>query len=586
MPQVPVYQQQARDTGLQPVFQGNVDTSSGLQGLARGLGQVADAADKVYEKQSAADAFALETQVKADWLNADAELRKKYRGASVGEYTGAVQKWWDDTAAKHAGNASPRTRELVGRSLGQYRLQVMGAASAYASAEQERQLDQNYAAGQVVGTQAAVRDLNAGNAEAIGATTIASLNKSAAAMGAVKGWTTEQVQAEQLKWGSNYHAEAVATLMNSDPGAAAKYLSAHRGEMDGRVHAQLTERLKASTDAAVAFGAADKIIAGAGGFADGKPVELDKLEQAARDMFKAEPDKAKAAISEIRSRVQAFNAAENERAAGNVAAVMGAFEQGASLAVLRRMPQFMALPGDKQAQIDERVTNIQNVRAGRDIQEMTRAQARLRLQGFAAYEQYSNPAALDAMSEAQITQLLPVLGNELTDSLLQKKRSIVKGDGKITATIDNEDFNHVAQTMGMRPYESTKSEDDKARLGELKYRVEQLINQAQLVKKGALTRDEKAELMRQEMARTVKVSGWFFDDTKPVIQLTADEVKNVVVPDADRKQIADALARMYADTGKPEYAPTDANMRRFYLLQRSRAATLLPFDQKAGDAKQ
>ena len=296
-------------------------------------------------------------------------------------------------------------------------------------------------------------------------------------------------------------------------------------------------------------------------------------------MFPSEPEKARAAISEIRSRAQAFNASENERAAANIGTVMGAFENGASLAAIRRMPQFMALTGDKQAQIDERITNIQIARGGRDIQEMQRAQERLKLKGFAAYEQYSNPATLDAMSEAQIAQLLPVLGNDLTDHLLQKKRSIVKNDGKVVANIDNEDFNHVAQTMGLRPFESNKSEDQKAQLGELKYRVEQLINQAQIAKKGLLTRDEKAELMRTEMARTVKVSGWFFDDTKPVIQLTADEVKKVVIPPGDRQQIAQALATMYSQTGGAQYAPTEANMRRFYLLNRSRAASLLPLDK-------
>jgi len=578
---------QARDSGLQPVYQGNIDNSSGLQGLAKGLAQASDATDKVYEKQSASDAFALETQVKADWLNADTELRKRHRGANVAGYTEAVQKWWDDTAAKHAENASPRTRELVGRSLGAYKVQAMGAAAGYASAEQERQLDQNYVASQTVGTQAAVRDINPVNAEAVGATTIASLNKSVAAYGATKGWTTEQVQAEQLKWGSNFHAEAVSTLLNTNPGAADKYLKANRDDIDGRVYAQLTAHLKATTDAVAAYQAADTVIAKAGGFADGKPVELDKLEADARAMFPSEPEKAKAAISEIRSRAQVFNSAENERAAANIGTVMGAFGQGASLAAIRRMPQFMALTGDKQAQIDERITNIQIARGGRDIQEMERAQHRLKLKGFAAYEQYSNPATLDAMSEAQVAQLLPVLGNELTDHLLQKKRAIVKNDGKndgkVTATIDNEDFNHVAQTMGLRPFESNKSEDQKANLGELKYRVEQLINQAQVAKKGALTRDEKAELMRQEMARTVKVGGWFFDDTKPVIQLTADEIKKVVIPPADRQQIAQALAQMYSTTGKPEYTPTYANMRRFYLLNRSRSASLLPFENTNAD---
>lgn len=577
MPRVPMYDgPQVRDAPLQPVFQNTPDTSSGLTAIARGLGQVSEAADRIAQRQAVDDAFKLETALKGDWLETDTQLRKKYRGDNTAGYLDEVKKFWRDAPTKYGANSNALVKNLVGKSLSVYQNQAIGSASNYINGEQEKALDGNYAANQTLSTQAAVRDVSPTNAEAVAAATLPTLNKSVAAYGAMKGWSTEQVQAEQLRWASNYYVEATANLMNTSPSAAGNYLKAHRGDIDGKAYAALTERLKTVNDAQAAFGAADKVIESAGGFADGKPVELDKMEAAARGLFPNEPEKAKAAISEIRSRAQAFNAAENERAAANVSSVMGAFSDGASLAAIRRMPQFAALPGAKRAEIENSITNIQKARAGLDITQMQRAQQRLKLQGFAAYEQYSNPATLDTMSEAQITQLLPTLGNELTNSLLEKKRSIVKTDAKLVASMDQQDFDHIAQTMGMRPFEPNKSEDDKARLGELKYRVEQMINTAQTAKKGTLTRDEKAELMRLEMARTVKVSGWFSDDTKPVIQLTADEIKNVVVPAPERAQIVDAMKQMFDRTQSPQYAPTEANMRRFYLLSKSRAAALLP----------
>jgi hypothetical protein len=53
----------------------------------------------------------------------------------------------------------------------------------------------------------------------------------------------------------------------------------------------------------------------------------------------------------------------------------------------------------------------------------------------------------------------------------------------------------------------------------------------------------------------------------------------VVVPEADRGQIAQALKSMYEKTKSPLYSPTEENMRRLYLMHKSRAAALLPAEK-------
>ena len=147
--------------------------------------------------------------------------------------------------------------------------------------------------------------------------------------------------------------------------------------------------------------------------------------------------------------------------------------------------------------------------------------------------------------------------------------------GEAEAKMDNEDFNHAAQQMGLKPFEK-KNDTEKAALGEVKYRVEQLIYSAQKDKKAPLTRAEKTDLMTQELARTVKVGGFFSDTEKPVLMLTKDEIADVVIPAGDRQQITAAMQTMYTQSKNPLFAPTDANLRRFYLLNKSRAAALLP----------
>jgi hypothetical protein len=92
-----------------------------------------------------------------------------------------------------------------------------------------------------------------------------------------------------------------------------------------------------------------------------------------------------------------------------------------------------------------------------------------------------------------------------------------------------------------------------------------------------LTRDEKLTLMRDELARTVTTSGWFSNSEVPVIALKADDVRNVVVPQADRRQIAEQMqemARQYPND--PRFKPTEDNLKRWYLRGKSSAAGLIP----------
>jgi hypothetical protein len=181
------------------------------------------------------------------------------------------------------------------------------------------------------------------------------------------------------------------------------------------------------------------------------------------------------------------------------------------------------------------------------------------------------------MSRNEVQALRPTFGMEATEHLLNKWEAIQKPRGQTEARIDTEDFNRIADDLGLKPYAPNKTEAGKKALGDLKYRVEKLIDQEQSVKKGALTREEKGELMRKEMARTVTVDGFFSDSTVPVIQLSARDAAKVVVPPAEKAQIAEALRVAYQrDPTNPRYAPTEENMRRLYLMKQSPAAGLIP----------
>jgi hypothetical protein len=184
------------------------------------------------------------------------------------------------------------------------------------------------------------------------------------------------------------------------------------------------------------------------------------------------------------------------------------------------------------------------------------------------------------MTRGQVQALLPSLGNDLTSHLVTKWDALQKPAAKMEARIDKQDFDHIADTMGLSPFKAN-TEDKKRQLGELQFRVEQVIDRAQQAKKAPLTREEKMTIMRSELANTVTVdSFWSSPKQVPVISLRQDDLANVEVPESDKAQIAEALRTMFERTRSPMYAPTEQNMRRLYLTQKSKAAaSLLPTEK-------
>jgi hypothetical protein len=409
---------------------------------------------------------------------------------------------------------------------------------------------------------------------------VAELNRAVYNAGKMSGRSAEEITALQGETVSRAHTDALKVLMERDDTTGAQaYYEKYKDQLTGLARADMGEKLKVAGNALAATKSADDLWSQFGPKADGQPVELDKMEAAAREKYAADPLKAKATIAELRERAAAFNSSETERAAGNVNKVMQAYGQGKTLAALQRMPEFLALPGAKQTEIIQHVSDRAHMLMVRSEEDRRRAEERQARQSFGAFLAYSNPETLAGMSEAQVSALLPTLGNQLTGHLMEKKRALTSADARMTASIDNEDFNHIADGMGLKPYENNKSEDDKRALGELKYRVETLIDLAQRNKKAPLSRDEKQEVMRQEMARKVQVdnSWWFGSTSVPVIQMTPEQAQRVVVPSAERSKIVDALRTMYQkNPNNPAYAPTEDNVRRLYLRSQSPAAGLIP----------
>lgn len=573
MPRVPTYDGPQVRQGVTPQVQLTApDTGRNTRAAVGGLNNLAEAFDHIQARDDQDAAFRAEAQIKADWIDYESKLREQRKGRDAATYDTEVDQWWRDASQKYGADLSPGAKRLIGRSLMASQLQAVAGAKGYKEQQLNASAEASYQAAQGMAINEAA---TVGN-EAAATTALAGLAERRAERARLQGWTPEQTKADEMAWASTLHSVVLSKMMRADPAAAQVYFDKYKGQIAANKQAEIESHLQQTSAALDATNTATDLWASLGPKADGQPVEIDKMEQAARDRFKGDPMRMKATIDELRQRAVAHNQAENERTAGRTNTVMEAYSRGATLGQLRAMPEFQALGGSAQSKIVEHITDRNHMLWARSIEDRARLEREQQSKTFPAFLEYSNPDTLAGMSRAQVQALLPSLGNDLTQHLVNKWDGLQKSGGKLEARIDTEDFNHIADQMGLAPYKAN-TEDKKRQIGELKFKVEQLIDQAQQVKKAPLTREEKNVLMRNELARTVTVPGFlgFGSEQVPVIQLTPDQAAKVEVPASDREQIAAALKTMYAQTGNAMYAPTEENMRKLYLANQSRAAGLI-----------
>lgn len=583
MPRVPVLQgPQVQENALGPGTLQAPDVSAGLRALTGGLNVAVDVLDKVVERNDKDVAWKTEANLNTEFAKFDADLRKQSQGRNALGYAEKVKTWWDEQSKTVGENLTPSQKAIIGRSLGVARAQSFQGALSYQNQELERSAAESFASAQIAEIQRAA----ASGDPAVAAASVELLKQRNAQRGTEKGWTPEVLADANMKATTALHANVIQTIQQRDPTTAMRYFEANKADIDGTKQAEISKALTTAVAANDGDNTAQAIWGELGPKGYNDPVAIDKMEQRARDAYKNDPARRQAALSALRERAVAHNAAQNENNAAAVNSVMGVYNQTKSLAAMKRSPAWSALPGAKQLEVENAITNMQHVALQRDEAARNRAQRDMERGAFGAYLQYSNPDVLAKMSEAEVQALLPVMGNALTGHLMEKKRSTKTPASESEAKIDKQDFDHIANTMGLKPFDSKKSEDEKAQLGELQYRVEQMIYTAQKAKGKALTREEKNTLMRDEMARTVKVGGFFgdmFANEKAVINLTADDVKNVVVPMPDRTALAKVMRAKYEATRDPDYAPTETNLRKLYLLNQSRSAKLLPYEAPANE---
>lgn len=346
MPQVPVYgDTQVRTDALRPVMQRTPDVSSGARALAQGLGDVGETIDRIDLRNAQAKASETEAKITSDWLQWDAENRNKFRGANADGYAPAAEEWWKKAAEAAGQELSPRAKTLASQSLRSKQIQAMGNVLSFSTAEKERHADETYSADVATTIQFGVTSGDvAGTAQQI--------REKAAVVGARKGWTTEQVQAEAGKNLSAMHLAQITKLASTDATAAQAYYDTNKGEVNFAQQARVEEVLKGEMDNQFATQEAARL-------AD-KPLS-EQLAEAAKI---TDPQRREKTITQMRNNHALVKAAEQEAQGRAADQAWQLFAQG------RKIPEAILsqMDGKERAQLQEsQRTRAERLAAGRQV---------------------------------------------------------------------------------------------------------------------------------------------------------------------------------------------------------------------------
>ena len=581
MPTIPTYDgPQVRQQGLPDTYQANQDISSGNLAIAKGLGDVAAAADKIDLQNATAEAQTAEVKIRQAWFDADSKLREQYSGDKIAGYNGAVAQWWADAPKTMGESLSNRAQLIASKSLIGAQEMAQRTSFHYSTAKREELLAQKATESIVMEQNSAIDSANKTGSPIASATYAANIIAKNTEQAQVNNWTPEHLALKNLQDTTNLHLGVIQALKTDHADTAMAYfdeIKKDAKQFDPKKVDDVTAALKPLADAQVGFNTTKEVWAAMGPKSLRDAVDVFGMEEAIDAKFPNDPAKRSAAKAAIKEKAAAFGASQNQFKAAAVNTFYDNIDR-------QHMPVSKALelavadgmPREEAHRLNHTLTLEATARDGRDIQAMQRAETKLRLMGGPTYLEKSDPAVLAGMSRDEVRALRPDIGTQQTEQLLSTWDQLNTKEGKATAKMTQETFNTVADQLELKPYATGKSESEKARLGTLKAKMDLLADRmAKESPNKPVSQEDLMDRMRKEMSTEIVLKGFVWDDKKAVIDLKPEDLKKVDVPQADKLKAAAWLKAKYAANPIEAYAPTEDNMKRRYLATQSQTSAFI-----------
>lgn len=240
MATIPVYDgPQVKEAPLRGGFQDPIRSTDAFGGVqAKQLGDIANAATKVYQVVEAENArndadavFRAETNLRAGYLQFEANTRKTRQGRSAEGVLEDTDKWWaEQEKAFTEGMANDRQRALLARTASRLKLQSQAQMSEFQNVQLERSHDESWNASKAIVISNAATNPSPANVQGA----LAEIKTKNAYQGARKGWDSDQMTVQNMKDMTILHTSVVQNLADKDPAAAEKYFGQiPQDEFDG-----------------------------------------------------------------------------------------------------------------------------------------------------------------------------------------------------------------------------------------------------------------------------------------------------------------------------------------------------------------
>jgi len=528
MPRVPISQgEQIRVQPLNPARQGNIDVSSGLQAVGRGLGNLAEGFDQIALREDEAKANEVDVSLTRDFNKWEDENIKKYTNKDAKGYRDAVDAWWKEAAGAYGKDLSPRAQNLVGRTLARRQSVALDQAGKYERVEQEKYFDSTALAAMDSSQRTALRTGDyAGEAQRT--------RDLAAQMAQRKNFDRDQSADFIAKRMGTYHTAVVSQLAEKDANAARAYLETaiQQGEI-GDNQPRLETIIKREADNQTALRNAQEW------------VTLPEKEREAKLAAITDPEIRKATITHL-DQAEAHNLRrKNARAAEVMGRAELAYEKTGNV------PAALML-------------ELEQTDAGKaaDLRKYIRADRKARLiearNGGVVTDQGSYFEARDRVIAGEPFNVLEYrdkVGRGDLEELKKMQETRGKAGPKQDSLLSDEArINNALTSLGI---DKKKHPQEAANIVRA---IETRVQQMSAAKGGKdLLPSEKDTAVDEIVMNKVYVDEWGSDPEKPVAMLKDAEVKGAyvkvggkdiplsAVPRDDRMQIIDALRK----TGKP-----------------------------------
>jgi hypothetical protein len=481
MATVPVYGgPQIQRQALNIPQQREIDVSSGLMAIGRGLGDLGQGLERKQLRDAETEANRVDNEVTAGWLewNAQASNAPEYQGQNADAYAEAAKKWWSDAQTKYGGSVTnPLARQSIGPALGRKQNQAMAGVLSHVGQVKQRHATQAYDAAQSTTVDFAV---DSGNPEGF----IQEVEQAAAKFGAAWRWTTQQVQDEQQKRLASMHLAHINNIVERDAEGARDYYVKNKKQIPHQFEAQAKKVIDAEVNNQFAMQFAAQQA--------GKPFE-DQL-QAAGEI--TDPERRKKTIDQVKLNQALVDAAQREREAKASDDAWQLASQG------RKIPErtLAQMNGKERAQLgDWQREKVKQIATGIPPKTDWGVYIDLREKLAAGDTVDLRPYAGTKLAPAQLEQLLDI------------QTSVKKGKTIEVAT-DEQQVASYTKTLKLKG----------EKLGQFQSVASDRFNMF-LERTGKLpTYDERQKILDQMTKDVVTDKGMIWDTTAPVYQAPKD----------------------------------------------------------------